>query len=1014
MPVDITAEYIRVRQHPPGRYDQFRNTPLSKEKGIYKIDAKVKGQDKWEIQSLLFAKVKGWSVTKAKQWISEHEQFTWPGTQSETKAIQESGIDEVSLNTADFYMTQDEEESDNETPLTKTEPIDITAKDLPKYVEVRQHPPSHFSSYQHQYLDRARGIIKSVRKWRKTGAVAVQKLLFRRDHGWTEESVKEWFKEHSEFRHPEVSMVQEVRDTLIDVPCTLQLLPDSDNDKAFTVFDVIILRGGFGKNFRLGADGRRYQDYFTSEFLQSLVPLLEGTAVQSVKLDKGDNGNSELPDGMKAVLRELKRHGHPPDIINLFYDLGLSGNAIGLLKDVEYQEFHNEVVGDELIDGAVDRGKFHLAAGSPHAEHSRRLFQLAWQQGLKKSLGLSVNYRANAEFTEIDGRPAFKFTQATRHVSTETVINPAAGGGIVRVLQGVQEIMDNEKEARVQEAEETPVPDEKEQLELAVTQAEEPEVKQDEPKSAPPSEQPIEKTEEPASQNQDVTALQQQVVALTGMVQSLTEGMQVHGSALQIIEDEKRKTALRFMVSQSQLPVEAKNALTTQIDEGKLNTIDNVNLAIMTGEKTQEAIYAKQSAPVFPGLSGIHTEVLKDPTDVMKIRSKLNWELPLTQAEQELATKYGIKRFNGITDEYIALTGDIDKTMHYNPQHFIKRIHPELVQHSARVQDDGTSFTQTVLTTTYSDFLTHVINRSLEAHYRATDKTWQKFVKVGDPYSDNKDHDEWLLGQFPEIAVVAQSAAYQEISYGKLEKMVSSSVKYGNLFKVTEEVIQDDNLGYVKAGIQLFSDAMNRTVYRKVMDLALAFSTTVNGATMADTTAGTLYNYANRKNYINGGSDDFDKIVELIGLMMSQVDLMDDAGGEAPLAIQPWIFAAEIMKIGAVKARVKGPYEPGRSDNLPNTLYMQNIPDDNFVGIHKAYLYEHPEILIVLPNPQIFAGLGMKYFKGLETPEFTWEGNQSPAYGSAFSNDVLQLRLKFKFRLFYQRLKAFYALFEMA
>jgi hypothetical protein len=813
--------------------------------------------------------------------------------------------------------------------------------------------------------------------------------------------------------------VQEVHDTLIDVPCTLQLLPDADNGKAFSVFDVILIREGFGKNYRLGPDGKRYRDYFTPEFLQSLVPIVEGTAVQSVKIHKKEDNENDapLPDRMKAVIQELKQQGHPPDIINLLYDLGLEGNTIGLLKDVTYQVLHNELVGDELIDGAIDRGKFHLAIDSPHAEHSRQVFKLAWQQGLRKSLGLSINYKANAEFCEIDGIPAFRFLKATRHVSTESVINPAAQGGIVRVLQGVQQIMDNEKEDRVQVEEQTPVPDEKEkQLELAVTQTEEPEVKQEEQKSEPqPESAPVEKSAEPIpQQSPDVTALQQQVVALTGMVHSLTEGMTVHGSALQAIENEKRKTALKYMVSQSQLPVETKAVLTTQVNEGILNTMDAVNQAILVGEKTQEAINAKQSAPVFPGLSGIHAEIMKAPQDVMKIRSKQNWELPLTQAEQELAQKYGIKRFNGITDEYIALTGDTDKTMHYNPQYFIQRIHPELVQHSAYVQDDGTPYTQTILTTTYTDFLTHVINRSLEASYRATDKTWQKFVKIGDPYSDNKDHQEWILGQFPEIATVAQGGTYQEIKYGKLEKMVSSSAKYGNLFTVTDEVVQDDDLTYVKTGIQLFSDAMNRTVYRKVMDMVLAFSTTVNGATMADTTAGTLYNYANRKNYINGGSDDFDKIVELIGLMMSQVDFPDDAGGEAPLALQPWIFAAEIMKIGAVKARVKGPHEPGRSDNLPNTLYMQNIPDDNFVGIHKAYLYEHPEILLVLPNPQVFAGLGMKYFKGLETPEFVWEGNQAPAYGSAFSSDTLQLRLKFKFRLFYQRLKAFYALFEMA
>jgi hypothetical protein len=1007
---EIKGKTIHIPVQPEDKqYADINTIPIDKKQGISAYYGRPEGSDSWEIKTYLFDTTKGWDMERARNWVKTHKQ----STQSELP------LDNVIPMQMGTEAIQDEDE----TPLTKTEPIVITAADLPKYVEVRQHPPSHFTSYQHQYHNRAKGIIKSVGKWRKTGAVVVQKFLFRRDHGWTEESVKEWFKEHPEFRHPEVSSVQEVRDTLIDIPCTLQLLPETDNGKTFTMFDVIIIREGFGKNFRLGADGRRYQDYFTREFLQSLVPLLEGTAVQSVKLDqKGDNGNSEPPDRMKVVIQELKRHGHPPDIVNLIYDMGLSGNVIGLLKDVEYQEL-NELVGDELIDGAVDRGKFHLATGSPHAEDSRRLFQLAWQQGLKKSLGLSVNYRANAEFTEIDGRPAFKFIKATRHVSTETVINPAAGGGIVRVLQGVREIMNNEKEERVQEDEETPVPDEKEQqLELAVTQAEEPEVKQEEQTlEPPPGPALIERTAEPIlQQNPDIIALQRQIVALTeGMevqdaaLQRLTESMTVQGSALQIIEDEKRKNVLKFMVSQSQLPAETKTALTTQIDEDKLKSIDAVNQAIMVGEKTQEAVRAQQSAPVFPGLSGIHAEIMKDPKDVNLIRSKGLWDVPLTQAEEDLQKQHRIQPFHNWTEEYCTLTGDYGKSFQYQESYFQRQINPEAFTQEVVT---GPFVQATILTTTYPDFLRNVISQRMRDVWSKIDMQWKKVVRRGDSFTDTRDEEDFIPGMVPEIPLVAENGTYLDGTNGAVEKVTSSAAKYGRLFVVTEDDILNDRLGFIKRRADSHIVAMYVTIAHKIWKLVLGFGTAVNNEDLGDSaetgiSGGVLY-HALRKNYVNGSINDSDKIKELVDLMMVQVDIAAAGETNMPLPLQPGRVVCKSTNLGWIKGRLLGEFEPGYTDNRPNKLLLDFLSKDDLIGLHPYYLHDKPDFLGMLPDPAKYDGIEVRYFRGQESPETLWENNQQPTNGMIFTNDQMRMRIKMRIRINRTQKKAFNALFE--
>jgi len=381
MPIDSTDNFIRVRQHEPGRYGQFRNTPLSEEDGIFVVEGKVKDTDKWEVQTLLFAKSKDWTIEKAKAWIADHDQFSWPGTQAEQDSVTTQAelvfVDEVTL---------------------AEDTIDIPAEDLSKYIEVRQHPKGHFTSYQHQWLNKAQGIIKSIGKWKKTGATVVQKLLFRRDKGWTEETVKVWFSENPKYHYPEAvqsglffALADDRLNDVLNLAVTAEVIP-IESDDTTTVFDVILLRSGWGKNKRRGSDGRVYQDYMSDEFLQSLIPLVEGSAVQSVRVrPKEEVTDERIPDLIKNTVAELKQYGHPPELVNMLLSQGLEGNTIGFLKNCHLELHTGMVLGEETIDGTVVRAEFHLA-DTDDAKRSRQLWQTAWRQGLSKSLGLSINY----------------------------------------------------------------------------------------------------------------------------------------------------------------------------------------------------------------------------------------------------------------------------------------------------------------------------------------------------------------------------------------------------------------------------------------------------------------------------------------------------------------------------------------------------------------------------------------------------------------------------------------------
>ena len=71
--VDVTENYIRIRQKDPGKFqkDSFRTIWLSKEKGIAAVVGKLHGQDTMTIQTYLFDKKK-WTKEKAIKWVKEH------------------------------------------------------------------------------------------------------------------------------------------------------------------------------------------------------------------------------------------------------------------------------------------------------------------------------------------------------------------------------------------------------------------------------------------------------------------------------------------------------------------------------------------------------------------------------------------------------------------------------------------------------------------------------------------------------------------------------------------------------------------------------------------------------------------------------------------------------------------------------------------------------------------------------------------------------------------------------
>jgi hypothetical protein len=67
--IEETENTYRVRQEDPDKYEKFRVKEVAD--GIKFVFGKLKGKDKWEVQSIIFDKDK-FDKEKVKKWIKEH------------------------------------------------------------------------------------------------------------------------------------------------------------------------------------------------------------------------------------------------------------------------------------------------------------------------------------------------------------------------------------------------------------------------------------------------------------------------------------------------------------------------------------------------------------------------------------------------------------------------------------------------------------------------------------------------------------------------------------------------------------------------------------------------------------------------------------------------------------------------------------------------------------------------------------------------------------------------------
>lgn len=142
---------------------------------------------------------------------------------------------------------------------------------------------------------------------------------------------------------------------------------------------------------------------------------------------------SNLFENAKVMFYEFKsKHfDHLPDKIEEMRPEGFPKNTAGFLTDIKYESVNRD---GESVSGLT--GTLNISKGSTWLKD---LLTSAWDKGVKKVLGLSINADGEQSLQLLSGRPVQLVNSIENVFSVDLVTHPAAGGGFLKLLSSYNE-----------------------------------------------------------------------------------------------------------------------------------------------------------------------------------------------------------------------------------------------------------------------------------------------------------------------------------------------------------------------------------------------------------------------------------------------------------------------------------------------------------------------------------------------------------------------------------------------
>lgn len=658
-----------------------------------------------------------------------------------------------------------------------------------------------------------------------------------------------------------------------NIVCLLESAKDG------SAWKVMIIEEGLSKNGK----------YYSKEALEKAIPLFEKSKVCFYEWSG-------------------KKFDHIPLKIENMRPEGFPLQTAGWLDNVKYETV--KVEGRE-VTGLT--GSLHLMEKNSKVKDLKDILVNAWKKGLKNFLGLSINAEGPTSIRMLNGLPIAVVKAITRVFSTDFVTQPAAGGGLLKIIESINEKggsekmfkkilealkgwkpklvesidIDNVTEEEVISIFESVLADAKDKKSDKLTQIE-----------SLVTLMKDKKFDEAETLLKDITAVKEKELSddeILSMDESkLTDAQKLKKADL--LKKKKEAKELEDRKTEAQKAQEAAEKRAKDL-ESKLAEIDN-KLKVKECKEMLELALSESNLPepirgkirvtfkdkIFTEASMKESIKLEKTVLAKLVESGSSIDLgddidhiiverePVTRLQASMDLMFGYKPDDAEKDKYKDIDGFTSLREAY-----VKYTDDPMI--SGTLGPKGLARLQEATEASFTYALGYSMQRRMLPEYKGIDPLWKK-IAVIDNVKDFKLQERILWGGFGVLPTVqaartvagtpidSATPTYPELGFPTDSEATYAVLTKGGLITVTRRMIIDDDLKILSGIPKRVGKAAGHTLNQFVFDLMLGFTTGINVATIYDSAV--LFATAH-KNYRTGALG-YDNLTDLLNDMYYQVE----------------------------------------------------------------------------------------------------------------------------------------------
>ncbi len=423
---------------------------------------------------------------------------------------------------------------------------------------------------------------------------------------------------------------------------------------------------------------------------------------------------------------------------------------------------------------------------------------------------------------------------------------------------------------------------------------------------------------------------------------------------LEEMEKKSSQTLLAAKLIQSELPAPLQEAIRKRFEGKSLQEVE-IDQEIKATRET----YAKftQASPDSKGL-----DVKMGQTDYDKVALGIlgfflenpNSLNPLKPEERKEILK-GIPPYESFKAAYVDFTGDTDITG----------------------QKKRMRFTEAITTTDFAQVVADALNKKLVREYAMLNlNTWQTFTDIV-RLVDFKTQHRIRMGGYPNLATVAEKAAYPALASPTDEEATYSPTKRGGTEEITREVIMNDDVG----AISRIPGRMARAAGQTLHEFVFAFIDPNVNANIYD--ANPLYDAAH--------SNTATTALDTSGVQLQAARLR--------MKVQTQLDNSKRLGLRARYLVVPSDLEKTAYDNLTPAFGQSNTVPQFFqqlgISIIVVDYWTDATDWAVIADRTDIVGLEIGFVGGQQTPEIFVSDLAN--VGSWFTNDTITYKIRHEY-----------------